>query len=281
MRNQFFIKTLNNRSQYSGYLVLGLFVILFSFPFTGSSKKLTSTENKQPNIVIIVPDDLGWADIRFHGSFIKTPNIDRLAEQGMRFTQFYSGSPVCAPSRSVLMTGKHTGHTFIRDNKEIGTWESFNGQLPLPDNTTTLAELLKSRGYTTAAIGKWGLGYPGSSGDPNKQGFDLFFGYNCQRHAHNYYPEFLWKNDSKIDLEGNTRGITGKHYAPDLMEEEALNFISENHQLPFFLYFATTIPHAPSEAARSWNANPRITARGYLEEAPDVLPPRESIESRL
>jgi arylsulfatase A len=232
-----------------------------------------SGTKRNPNIILILADDLGYNELGCYGQKkIKTPNIDRLAEQGMRFTQFYSGSPVCAPSRSVLMTGKHTGHTFIRDNKEIGTWESFNGQLPLPDNSTTVAELLKSRGYTTAAIGKWGLGYPGSSGDPNKQGFDLFFGYNCQRHAHNYYPEFLWKNDSKIDLEGNTRGLTGKYYAPDLMEEEALNFISENQQQQFFLYFATTIPHlalqVPDDSLQEyigvWDDPPYDGSRGYL-----------------
>lgn len=199
---------------------------------------------RKPNIILIMADDLGYNELGCYGQTkIKTPHIDRLAEQGMRFTQFYSGSPVCAPSRCVLMTGMHTGHAFVRDNREIGSWESFNGQLPLPTDTETMAELLKQNGYTTAAIGKWGLGYPGSEGDPVKQGFDLFYGYNCQRHAHNYYPRFLWKNEQKVELEGNDRGLTGKHYAPDLMEEEALSFIEQNEANPFFLYFATPVPH--------------------------------------
>ena len=178
--------------------------VIYLFTLTGCH----SVERK-PNIVFILADDLGYNELGCYGQTkIQTPYIDQLAGEGIRFTQFYSGSPVCAPSRSVLMTGQHTGHTFVRDNKEIGTWESFNGQLPLPENSTTIAKLLKMQGYATGAIGKWGLGYPGSSGDPNNQGFDLFYGYNCQRHAHNYYPEFLWKNDKKVVLDGNSRGLT-------------------------------------------------------------------------
>ncbi len=230
-------------------------------------------ETRKPNIVLILADDLGYNELGCYGQEkIKTPYIDQLAGEGMRFTQFYSGSPVCAPSRSVLMTGKHTGHTFVRDNKEIGSWESFNGQLPLPEDTNTIAKLLKAQGYATAAIGKWGLGYPGSSGDPNKQGFDLFYGYNCQRHAHNYYPEFLWRNNEKINLEGNTRGLTGTHYAPDLMEKEALEFIRTKKKQPFFLYFATPVPHLalqiPAESLKEyvglWDDPAYEGNRGYL-----------------
>jgi len=242
--------------------------------FSGMSSLAGCGEaGRKPNIILILADDLGYNELGCYGQKkIRTPHIDRLAAEGMRFTQFYSGSPVCAPSRSVLMTGQHTGHTHVRDNKEIGSWESFNGQLPLPEETTTLAGMLKAGGYATAAIGKWGLGYPGSPGDPNNQGFDFFYGYNCQRHAHNYYPEFLWKNDSKVTLEGNSRGLTGKQYAPDLMEEQALDFIRANESAPFFMYFATPIPHlalqAPDDSLNESGAlgdDPAYAGnRGYL-----------------
>ncbi len=141
-------------------------------------------KERPPNIVFILADDLGYAELGCYGQKkIKTPNLDRMAAEGLRFTQFYTGNAVCAPSRCVLMTGKHPGHAHVRDNKEIKP----EGQEPIPAGSLTIAKLLKGRGYATAAIGKWGLGPPGSEGDPNKQGFDLFFGYNCQRHAHNYY----------------------------------------------------------------------------------------------
>jgi arylsulfatase len=170
---------------------------------------------------------------------IKTPHLDKMATEGMRFTQFYAGSPVCAPSRCVLMTGKHGGHAYIRDNREFKP----EGQEPIPATEVTIAETLKAAGYATGAFGKWGLGYPGSEGDPNKQGFDLFYGYNCQREAHNFYPDHLWRNDQKVILEGNDRGLTGKHYSHDLIEAEALQFIRDNQNKPFFLYAPFTIPH--------------------------------------
>jgi arylsulfatase A len=158
----------------------------------------------------------------------------------MWFTQFYAGAPVCAPSRCTLMTGKHLGHAAIRDNRE----HQPEAQAPMAASEVTVADLFKRRGYATAAIGKWGLGYPGSEGDPLKRGFDLFFGYNCQRHAHNHYPTYLWKNNRRISLEGNTAGVTGKQYALDLMEAEALAFVRANKDKPFFLYLPFTIPHA-------------------------------------
>jgi len=161
---------------------------------------------RKPNIVFVLADDLGYAELGCYGQEkIETPNLDRLAAQGMRFTQHYSGSPVCAPSRCTLLTGKHTGHAYIRDNYEIGGWgpDDPEGQLPLPEGTTTLGTLLQQQGYATCAIGKWGLGGPDSTGHPNQQGFDHWYGYLCQRVAHNYYPTHLWRNDRKHVLEGN------------------------------------------------------------------------------
>lgn len=202
----------------------------------------TATTNKtsKPNIIYIIADDLGYGDLSCYGQkkFV-TPNIDRLAEEGMRFTQHYSGSTVCAPSRSVLMTGLHSGHTFIRGNKEVQP----EGQYPLPLSTFTIAESLRNRGYTTGAFGKWGLGYPGSDGDPLHQGFDRFYGYNCQRLGHHYYPHHLWDDNGVVVLEGNTGKQQGV-YAPTLIHQETLNFIRENKDRPFFLYVPSIIPHA-------------------------------------
>lgn len=228
-----------------------------------------TTETQRPNIIYILADDLGYGELGCYGQKkIKTPNIDRLAAEGMRFTQHYSGSPVCAPSRCMLLTGKHSGHAYIRNNDEMrekgDVWNdpSIEGQRPLPPGTTTIGTLLQSAGYTTAAIGKWGLGTPEDSGNPNKQGFDLFYGYICQRQAHNYYPTHLWRNSEKDmlnnpyfsprqrfpeDKDPNDPAAyapyTGNDYAPDLMIGEALEFIKNNRQNPFFLYFASPIPH--------------------------------------
>lgn len=197
-----------------------------------------------PNIIFIMADDLGYNELGCYGQeIIKTPNIDRIAGEGIRFTQHYSGSPVCAPSRCVLMTGKHTGHSYVRNNFEVKGGDGFWGQKPLPDSTITIAELLKSKGYATAAMGKWGLGKTGSEGDPNNQGFDLFYGFNCQRHAHNHYPRFLIRNQDTVWLEGNARELTGGQYSQDLFIEEALQFINRNQNKPFFLYLPFIIPH--------------------------------------
>ena len=164
----------------------------------------SNTSIKKPNIIYILADDLGYGELGCYGQKkIRTPNIDKLATEGMRFTQHYAGSPVCAPSRCTLLTGKHTGHAYIRDNDEMrergDVWHDPNleGQRPLPEGTVTIGTLMQKAGYKTGAIGKWGLGWVGSSGDPNKQGFDLFYGYICQRVAHNYYPTHLWRNDKK------------------------------------------------------------------------------------
>lgn len=204
----------------------------------------------KPNIIFIVADDLGYGDLSCYGQkHFQTPNIDRLARRGMKFTNHYSGSPVCAPSRSALMTGLHSGHTFIRGNKEVQP----EGQWPLPDEAFTLTELLKSVGYVTGVFGKWGLGYPGSEGTPSKQGVDVFFGYNCQRLAHNYYPEYLWDNENRVFLEGN-KGNGKGDYAPALIHEKALAFLEAHRDTSFFLFYPMIIPHAELAAPEKYMA---------------------------
>lgn len=205
------------------------------FSCTGSKD-----EGRLPNIVYILADDLGYGDLSCYGQQrFSTPNIDRLASEGIMFRQHYSGSTVSAPSRSSLMTGLHTGHTPVRGNRE---WKP-EGQWPLPSGSFTLAEMLKTKGYVTGAFGKWGLGFINTEGDPNAQGFDQFYGYNCQRLAHNYYPEYLWNNHEKVFLHENDSGRTGA-YSADLIHKAALDFIEKNKENHFFLYYPTTIPHA-------------------------------------
>jgi len=197
-------------------------------------------EKLLPNIIFILADDLGYGDLSCYGQDkFSTPNIDRLAQQGMLFRQHYTGCTVSAPSRSSVMTGLHTGHTPIRGNKG---WEP-EGQWPLPASSVTMAEMLKVKGYTTGAFGKWGLGYIDTEGDPNSQGFDEFFGFNCQSLAHNYYPYYLWHNHEKIILPAN-EGTKKGTYAPDTIHREAIRFIETNRDKPFFLFYPTTIPHA-------------------------------------
>ncbi len=204
-------------------------------------------EPRPPNIVYILADDLGYGDLSCYGQQkFSTPNIDRLAASGLRFTQHYAGTTVCAPSRSALLTGLHTGHTFIRGNKEVQP----EGQYPLADSVLTLAEVLQQSGYRTGAFGKWGLGYPASEGDPNRQGFGEFYGYNCQRLAHNYYPYHLWDNEERDSLTGNAGAATGE-YAPTLIHERALAFLKEAAAGPFFLYYPMVIPHAELAAPDS------------------------------
>jgi arylsulfatase A-like enzyme len=198
------------------------------------------TAQQKPNIVYILADDLGYGDLSCYGQKkFQTPNIDKLASQGMLFTQHYAGCTVCAPSRSSLMTGQTSGHTPIRGNM---SWEP-EGQYPIAAETFTMAEMLKEAGYATGAFGKWGLGSPGSEGDPNNQGFDEFYGYNCQSLAHNYYPGHLWDNQMKVILKGNSGDQFGE-YAPELIHQRALQFIEKNKDKPFFLFYPNTIPHA-------------------------------------
>ena len=191
----------------------------------------------KPNIIFILADDLGYGDLGCYGqNKIRTPNIDRLAEEGMRFTQCYAGSTVCAPSRCCLMTGRHTGHARIRGNARV----------PLAPEDLTVAEFLKTASYKTAAIGKWGLGDEGTTGIPNRHGFDEWFGYLDQVRAHDYYPEFLWRNERQFQLRGNANGRKGD-YSHDWFTRSATNFIRISQKHPFFLYLAYTIPHANNE----------------------------------
>ncbi len=241
------------------------------------------------NVVFILADDLGWGEVGCYGQKrIPTPNIDRLAAQGMRFTQHYSGAPVCAPSRCVLMTGKHLGHAEVRGNLQAQTRfpEFAEGQYPLSAEAVTLAQMFQKAGYTTSAMGKWGLGPVGSTGDPNRKGFDLFFGYNCQAVAHSFYPAHLWRNAEKITInskpvpghakqpEGEVKleDWIGETYAPKLMIAEAEKFIAANAGKPFFLYLPFLEPHVaihpPRESVEKfpeeWDAEVYRGENGYL-----------------
>jgi arylsulfatase len=280
-------------------------LILISGACTHEVDRGLDEEALPPNIIFILADDLGYNELGCYGQEkIETPNIDTLAQQGMRFTQHYAGSPVCAPSRCVLMTGKHTGHAYVRSNDEWGergdVWDfakavddpTLEGQRPIPADTVTVAKLLQAAGYKTACVGKWGLGAPFTEGVPNRQGFDFFFGYNCQRQAHTYYPRHLWKNEEKVWMNNelvvpNTKLDEGadpndpesyakfnlRDYSPALMLEEALGFIESSKEQPFFLYFASPIPHNPLQAPKKWvdyyseklgQEEPYLGDRGYF-----------------
>jgi len=218
--------------------VLFLATLITAFLATLSAAK------QQPNIIYILLDDAGYGDLSCYGQKkFQTPNIDRLAREGMKFTNHYSGSTVCAPTRSVIMSGLHTGHTPSRGNREIQPV----GQFPIPAATFTIAEALKKAGYATGAFGKWGLGNPGSEGDPVNQGFDRFFGYNCQRNAHTYYPTWLFDNFQKIKLNGET-------YAHDLIMDRAVEWIDNHHKAPFFCFLPVTIPHAAMHVPEKYAA---------------------------
>lgn len=204
-----------------------------------------SAAARQPNIILIVADDLGYGDLGCYGQRkIATPNIDKLAATGMRFTQFYAGTTVCAPSRASLMTGLHTGHTPIRGNRGFKP----EGQFPLPDSSLTIAAVLKKAGYATAAFGKWGMGYPGSTGEPLKQGIDRFYGYNCQSEAHNYYPDHLWDNDQRVEFPGNR--TSDSMYSGDKIQGAAMQFLRQHINKPFFLFLPYTLPHGDLDVPR-------------------------------
>jgi len=215
------------------YLGFGASVIL-----TGSCGNNPAPE--KPNIIYILADDLGYGDLGCYGQTkIHTPHIDRIAGEGIRFTQHYAGCTVSAPSRSSLVTGLHTGHTPIRGNKE----HQPEGQHPQPGDTYTIGKMLQEGGYATGCFGKWGLGYPGSEGAPENQGFDTFFGYNCQALAHNYYPYYLWHNRDTVWLKGN-EGTATNDYAPDIIQQQALKFIRDNSEKSFFAFLTYVLPHA-------------------------------------
>jgi arylsulfatase A len=254
----------------------------------------SSAASPRPNVLFILADDLGYGDLSCYGQQkFPTPNIDRLAAEGMKFTAHYSGHNVCAPSRCVLMTGKHSGHGYIRENKQAKALglPFEEGQAPVPPNHLQLPLTLKKLGYTLGGFGKWGLGPVGSTGDPPAQGFDRFYGYNCQAVAHNYYPTHLWSNATQIALNNpkfaahqklatnadpNAAAsyvkFSGKDYAPDLIAEQARRFLQENKDRPFFLYFPTTVPHLAlqvpedslAEFAGKFGETPYPGGNGYL-----------------
>jgi len=230
---------------------VGSAAVASMFAGCAASVRRQSSAGKKPNIIFILTDDLGYGDLGCYGQKqIKTPNIDHMAAEGMKFTQHYAGSTVCAPSRCVLMTGLHTGHARVRGNSRV----------LLKGEDVTVAEVLKRAGYTTGVIGKWGVGHPPPPGDPKRNGFDYFFGYLDMVHAHNYYPEFLWRNSEKVFLKGNqlAEPYNGEQgwsfrqgtYSHDLFTEEALAFVDRSRENPFFLYLAYTIPHANNQAQR-------------------------------
>lgn len=268
-------------------LAIAAIAVIFSLAFCADPIEAESTD--RPNIVFILADDLGYREL---GSFgqqrIQTPNLDKLAAQGMRLTQHYSGNAVCAPSRCVLMTGKDPGHAIVRSNKSTPP----EGQWPIPDGEITVAELLVDHGYATGAFGKWGLGGPTSSGRPLSQGVQRFFGYNCQSKAHTYYPEYLWSDEQKLVMKNNPpvpghAGLAkdadsadprsydqfkGQDYAPDRINEQALKFVRDHQHEPFFLYYPTIIPHValhvPDEELKpyldlGWQDPPFVREGGY------------------
>src|SRR5258706_7240146 len=207
--------------------------------FFVSAQLIAQKNSGKPNIILIVADDLGYGDVGCYGQQkIETPNIDKLAKQGLKFTQFYAGTAVCAPSRATLLTGLHTGHVPVSSNK--GTEPE--GQVLLPDTTITFVSLLQKAGYSTGAFGKWGLGYITTTGSHGKKGFDHFYGYNCQTLAHNYYPDHLWNNDERVDLAENLKSKA--IYSGDLIHHQALKFIRSSSAKPFFLFLPYTLPHA-------------------------------------
>jgi arylsulfatase A-like enzyme len=234
---------------------------------------LTVSAATKPNIIFILADDLGYGDVGCYGQkLIQTPHLDRMAADGMKFTQFYAGSTVCAPSRSVLMTGQHVGRTRVRGNASP---EGAGPQM-LRAQDVTVAEVLKGAGYTTALIGKWGLGMPGDEGVPNRQGFDHFFGYLSQHHAHNHYPDYLWRNGEKVALPnvvtpvgtaGGGYATKRVQYAGDLFFAEAQAFIEKNTNSPFFLYLALVTPHANNELSKEGGDGQEVPDHGiYAKE---------------
>lgn len=221
---------------------LGASTLLFS------PNAQAQTKADRPNIIYVLADDLGYADLGCFGQKkIETPHIDRMAKDGILFSNHYAGTTVCAPSRCALMTGLHTGHTDIRGNKA----NQPEGQYPISASTKTVAECMQDAGYKTALVGKWGLGYPGSAGDPLKKGFDHFYGYNCQRHAHTHYPDYLWDNDNRIDVPENKNGQRKVH-SHQLLTNNALEFIRQNKEEAFFLYLSYVVPHAELAAPKEF-----------------------------
>jgi arylsulfatase A len=209
-----------------------------------ASSVSAATSARKPNLIFILSDDLAMGDVGAYGQkLIQTPNLDRMGREGTRYLQAYTGTSVCAPARASLMTGLHSGRCPIRANREIQP----EGQMPLPAETFTVAQLLKTQGYATAAIGKWGMGMFDTTGSPFKKGFDHFFGYNCQRHAHSYFPTYLYNGDKRFDLPGNDGKTVGQTYAQALIADETVRWIRSVKDQPFFLFYAITLPHGRFE----------------------------------
>ena len=271
--------------------LMDLKIILISGLCMVGLSSFTQSSTSKPNIVYIYADDLGAGELGCYGQRkIRTPHLDRMACEGMRFTQHYSGAPVCAPSRCMLMTGRHAGHSYIRGNYEMGGFEDEKegGQMPLHENAYTLAKMLKERGYATGLVGKWGMGVTGTTGSPLKHGFDHYFGYLDQKQAHNHYPTHLWEDDRIVPLRNRWVDVhksldpktatkadfarfQGADYAPQLMGDKAVDFIRSNRGRPFFLYFPITLPHlslqVPDSFLRAYDGmfpdSPYYGAKGY------------------
>lgn len=265
-------------------LLLSIAALAGVFPASADAQNKSKGKNKKPNIIYILADDLGRAEMGIYGQqLIETPHMDALARSGMTFSNHYSGTAVSAPSRCVLFTGLHTGHSYIRGNDEGAergkVWDfaavckdsTLEGQRPVPANTVMIPRVMKEGGYTTACIGKWGLGFPGSVSTPNKMGFDFFYGYNCQRQSHTYFPTFLYRNEAreyitnelvvpgtKLDKDADPKDIksyakyTQQTYAPDLMYDELLKFVQRSKDEPFALFWTTPVPHVPLQAPERW-----------------------------
>jgi len=287
-------------------LLLFFYLIVSSVLFYSCEQKTAkkNTTDQKPNIIYILADDLGYGELGAYGQEkIETPNIDALAKEGMMFTQHYTSAPVCAPARYMLLTGKHAGHSYIRGNDEWSergeVWNyravikdsTLEGQRPIPSSTVLFPKLLKEKGYTTGMVGKWGLGAPHTEAIPTNMGFDYFYGYNCQRQAHTYYPVHLYENEKRVYLNNDTikpgkklaEGVdinnpsnytdyTLDYYTPELMFKKMMGFISKNKQNPFFFYWATPIPHNPIQAPQKWidhyktkfgEEEPYLAKRGY------------------
>ncbi|MDY7396046.1 arylsulfatase [Aureibaculum sp. 2210JD6-5] len=282
-----------------------LLIVLFSCKSENKDKTANKDDINKPNIVYILADDLGYGELGAYGQEkIETPNIDALAKSGMLFNQHYSSAPVCAPARYMLLTGKHSGHAYIRGNdewrergkvwdyKEMIKDSTLEGQRPVPKNTLLFPKKLQEIGYTTAVVGKWGLGAPHTDAIPTKMGFDFFYGYNCQRQAHTYYPVHLYENEHRVYLNNDTiapntklekgadpnnsesyTSYTLNDYAPDLMFDQITKFVDTNKDKPFFLYWASPIPHNPIQAPQRWvdyykkkfgKEDPYLGERGYF-----------------
>jgi arylsulfatase A-like enzyme len=222
-------------------LQTSVLIALTAFFFTDMAKAL---EKQPPNFIFVLSDDIAQGDLGCYGQkLIQTPRLDRIASEGTRFLQAYCGTSVCAPSRSSFFTGLHCGHCPVRGNFAVAP----DGQLPLPDETVTIAEVAKAAGYRTATFGKWGMGFFGSTGDPFKQGIDHFYGYNCQRHAHSYFPTYLFDDDKPFLLPGNNGRDVGETYAQELIQKDMVRWLRENGEAPFMMFYAITLPHGRHE----------------------------------